>query len=612
MSGFFGIVRTDGKPVEREVLEGICESLKFRGPDGSNTWVRNNLGFCYTFLETGTPRQAGAQPVSLAEQFWLTGEVRLDAAKQLATELRANGEDVEGTASDAQLLLHCWRLWGESSLSRISGDFSFIMWDAKTESLFCARDFAGARPFYYARGTGVFCFSNTLQVLRMVPEVSSDLDDFFVRDFLLDGMSKDPERTVWKHMRRLPPGFRLRLSGGLTDVRRFLQLPIEEPLRLRRPEEYLERFRELLEDAVEDRLPQGRTSLYLSGGLDSASVCAMAARVARRQGRFDQLKAFTISWRPLLDDPEPEFATVTARHLGIAQEILEDPSIQPDDPSLPCVTPEPTGELFFGRACRLSRRIASFSRVVLSGDGGDNVLDGQAWPYLNYLWARGDWATLVREFGSYFTAHGRIPPLRGGFRTRIQGWFRPRDPADGAPAWLNEDFARRLRTEPEKAVDMNESLPEHPVHPHAYRGLHSGYWASVLEEEDAGWAGLNLETRAPFLDLRLLRLLFQLPQVPWCMNKELTRRAMSGLLPVEILKRPKAPLAGDPLEASQQKCAWQPKIEKNPPKVVREYVEWGSWLATLDKCKGSVSWKHLNPSSLAHWLKAIENGTGIQ
>jgi len=152
----------------------------------------------------------------------------------------------------------------------------------------------------------------------------------------------------------------------------------------------------------------------------------------------------------------------------------------------------------------------------------------------------------------------------------------------------------------------------HPVHPQAYYGLHSGYWGSVLEEQDEAWTQIPLESRAPFLDLRLLQFLFRLPPVPWCMRKELTRQAMRGLLPVEIVERKKTPLVSDPLLVCQQKDGWHPQLPKNPPKSLEEFVEWRSWLATLENSKGLLSWENLYPLALAYWLKAIENARGIQ
>lgn len=606
MSGFFGILRTDGAAIDRELLDRVARSLEFRGLDGTTSWNKQNAGCCFTFLETATLRQARVQPVTLDQLTWAIGEVRLDARRDLIAELQQKGRQVEENATDQELLLHAWSLWGEGALPRILGDFSFGIWDARSRSLTCARDFAGARPFYYAQGPGVFCFSNTLQVLPRVPGISSELDPLFLHDFLLDGQCRDAERTTWRSVRRLPPGHCLQLANGKLGVRRFLQLPVEEPLRFQRPEEYLENFRELLAQAVTARLPQGKASLYLSGGLDSASVCALAARVSSRE-----LKAFTVSWRPLMDDPEPEFATQTARHLGLAHEIVEEAEFSPPSGGLEA-PPEPSAEHLLGPNDCFYRWVAAHARVVLSGDGGDNVLDGQSWPYLKYLWSRGDWLEIARSFGAYSVGHGKFPALHGGFRARLRGWFRLHEEHEQSPAWLNPEFASLAQKEWEARPGPGESLPEHPLHPQAYRGLHSGFWGGVLEEEDAGWTRVLLETRAPFLDVRLLKFLLRLPPVPWCIHKELTRQAMRPLLPVEILTRPKTPLVEDPLQVCQQKAAWTPAIPKIPPKEVSVFVEWNPWLATLENSKGLLTWENLYPLALAYWFKAIENSGGIQ
>ncbi len=612
MSGFFGMLRTDGVPAEEPFLEHVARQLKFRGPDGSHTWVKDEAGASFAFLNTGTPHQARKQPVRIGEGNWLIGEVRLDARRELAVKLQESGQAATEEASDEELLLHCWNAWGESTPAKILGDFSFGVWDAGSQSLCCARDFVGARPLFYAWHAGVFSFSNTLDVLRRVPGISANLDECFVRDFLLTGLSSHSERTVWRDIRRLPPGHRLILSGGEIQVKRFLQLPIEEPLHLKQPGEYLEMYRELLQQAVADRLPEGKAALYLSGGLDSSSVCAAAARATSSLGTSGKLKAFTISWNPLFEDPEPRFAQISARHLGLSHEILEENTIVPFDAMGAENTPEPTSELFFDRACRMYQRIAGYAPVVLSGDGGDDVLAGQSWPYLQFLWKRGEWGEVTRSFGEYFGAHQRFPPLGAGVRSNLRRWFGGAPAAEKNPSWLNEEFFRRSRAQSPAGGTTPESLPGHPLHPQAYAALHSGYWASVLENEDTGWTRVHLESRAPLLDLRMLRYLLRLPPVPWCMHKELTRRAMSPWLPMEICNRPKTPLVQDPLKARQQQTGWQPSLAINPPERVHEFVNWGNWMTTLEKSKGSLTWEILCPLSFSLWLKGIENDGGIQ
>ena len=611
MSGFFGILRTDGAAVGPRLLEQIAQRLQLRGPDGDQTWVKDGLGTSFAYLETGTRHQSRTQPVLLGDRYTLLGEVRLDARKQLIGELLEIQQPVTKEASDQELLLLAWSVWGEGTLVKLVGDFSFALWDASRQSLFCARDFAGARPFFYAWRDGVFCFSNTLNIMRRAPGVSGGLDDSFVRDFLVDGLCSDPRRTVWRDVRRLPAGHRLVLSGGKIRVQRFLNLPIEEPLQFKRAGEYLENYRELMELAVRDRLPAGKVSLYLSGGLDSGSICATASQIAREGGNSPALKAFTISWRPLFDDPEPQFARLTARHLGLAHEIFEENSIRPDE-ARAAISPEPSAEFFLDREERFYRMISQHARVILSGDGGDDVLSGQSWPYLKYLYGRGEWGEIFGNFAGYFGTHGRFPPLRGGFRNRIRGWLGAKDAPKPLPSWLNDGFAERTQSESEERLEERFPLGDHPLHPKAYRALHTGYWASVHGNEDAGCTGVNLETRAPLLDLRILRFLLRLPPVPWCVNKELSRQAMNAALPAKILKRPKAPLLEDPLEACWQRGGWRPEPGNNPPKIIHEFVKWERWLATLESSKDYFYYQYLYLVSFSLWLKFIEKEGGIQ
>jgi len=607
VSGFFAILRQDGQAFADQWLQKISAELATRGPDGCNLWQRDNISACFAFMRTGPAPQARQQPVSLLDRFYLWGDLRLDARDDLHQQL--SGKNCPPDTTSEELLLQAWAKWGPACLQRIIGDFSFALWDAAEKTCWCVRDFVGARPFYYAHTSGVFCFTNTLPLLRRVPEVSGEFDEIFLGDFLTHGWNVDRERTVYRDIRRLPAGHLLKLSNDSLTVERFRKLPIEQPLRLNRPEEYTEAYLGLLTAAVNDRLPQDAVSLFLSGGLDSASVCAVASQIAATRSQKDKLKAFTISWHPFFDDPEPAFAKLSAQHLGLAQEVLQDQRLQPFEgaQSEPC-TPEPSDEIFFARDRRFSRRVAAHANVVLSGDGGDDVLIGQAWPYLTYLWRNRKWQNFARDFGGYLWAHQTIPPLRGGFRTRIARWLKHDDPFDGYPSWLNPAFEHRAKLRQRWLDFANPGQnTEHPVHPLAYRLLHDGLWAIVLEIEDAGWNRVTLESRAPMLDLRILQFLLRLPAVPWCMDKELVRQTMKGLLPMEVLSRPKTPLLQDPVLHCCNKNDWLADLPKQAPREIESFVNWSKWCETFHHRKGSLNSVILRPISVLHWLKAVEN-----
>jgi asparagine synthase (glutamine-hydrolysing) len=610
VSGYFGLLRLDGAPIEERLLESIADSISFRGPDGRSVWKQNNVGGCFTWMKTGPVPQSTQQPVIWRNRYFLWGDVRLDARQEVSQQLGdKNPAEVQGLTSE-ELLLRAWETWGPSCLERVIGEFSFGLWDAEEEVFWCARDFVGVRPFYYSHGNKIFCFSNTLPILRMVPEVSRELDETFVGDFLIEGWNADAFRTVYRDIRRLPAGHLLKLTKKSFEVRRFRTLPIEEPLRFRQPQEYVEAYRELLKVCVNDRLPGGPTALYLSGGLDSATICATAAGIAETRGQKDKLKAFTLSWNPFFEDEEPQFAQLTAQHLGIAHKVLQEEKLKPfeEAESEERIAPEPNQEFFFAREQRNSQMIADYSNVVLSGDGGDDVLTGQAWPYLTHLLKNRDWKDFFQDFGGYFWTHKRIPPLRAGFRTKLRKFVTKADQYEGYPDWLNPQFENKANLR-QRWLEFRQPAKKakHPLHPEAYQGLHDGFWASVLETEDAGWNDVRLETRGPLLDLRVLRFLLRLPPVPWCVKKELSRQAMQGLLPGTILERPKSPLLFDPIQDHSEKADWINDFPKSPSGQIEVFVNWGKWCETLYHSKGSLRWIILRPVILFHWLNAVEN-----
>jgi len=612
MSGFAGIVCADGGTPDAKLLERMADRLAFRGPDATQVWTRPGAGFCFTFLRTGPSPQATSQPCTLDGRVWLLGDVRLDGRDDLRRELEQFGERTENSATDEELILRAWRLWGEEGLAKLLGDFSFALWDESAHQLRCVRDLLGVRPLYYAISGDDVCFSNTLDVLRLVPGLSGMLDPEFIADFLLAESSSDAARTAFRDIRRLPAGHELRYAGREPRLRRYAALPIEEPLSLMQENEYVERFQGLLKQAVRERLPREPSAIFLSGGLDSTSVAAVACAIAGQDGG-NGLRAYTIDCRTMFEDEEGSLAELVAQHLGMDIEILSGASCLPYqgwDDSLARM-PEPCHDpfLFLGR--RQCRQVQSRARVALSGYGGDDILTGQAWPYLVYLFRRRDFKPIVKTFGSYVLRRGRIPPLRGGFRARLRRWLGPKDPLTEFPRWLEPRFVERsnLRDRWRELQEPPQSC--HPLHPVAHAGLSSDFWAGVFESEDAACTGVPVDLRAPLLDQRLIRFLLRVPPVPWCMEKALLREAMRGMLPERVRRRPKVPVLGDSIRYFIDSKKWSAVPIPEPAAAVLEYVDWKRLGATLETAVGSSLWAGLRPVSLSYWLKGIVNDERI-
>jgi asparagine synthase (glutamine-hydrolysing) len=607
VSGFAGIISLDGAPPDTRLLERMAQTLAFRGPDGTHITTKPGAGFCFTFLRTGPAPQCPSQPCSLDGKVWLLGDVRLDGRDDLRRKLEQHGETISANASDEELVLRTWRLWSEGGIAGLTGDYAFALWDVEARRLLCWRDLIGARPFFYAHIGDWLYFSNTLDTVRCAPAVSRELDHHFIGDFLLQGFCSYPDRTAFQGISRLPAGHALRFSNAGLGVHLFTSLPIEDPLWLR-DEEYVEQFRDLLKQAVRERLPHAPVAVLMSGGLDSTSVAAIATKIAKECGSHTSLRAHTVDYRPLFDDEEGYYASLAAEHLGMPIEILRGASCIPYEgwsDSKPRM-PEPCHEPFLLLSNRQYERVRADASVALTGCGGDDVLTGQAWPYLVYLLRRLRFGKICKVFGGYVLKHGRIPPLRTGFRARLQRLMGRSEPTSEYPSWLTPTFQKQQHLS-ERWLELQQARKNtHPLHPIGHSGLSSGFWPSVLESDDAAWIDAAVETRAPLLDQRVLRCLLRLPPVPWCMHKELLRQTMRGLLPERIRTRPKVPLLGDPLRIHAESGGWSPLGLAEPASKMRMFVDWEQLSANLVGARSSDLWSDLRPVSLDYWLKAVE------
>jgi asparagine synthase (glutamine-hydrolysing) len=612
VSGFAGIVSLDGAPPDTRLLERMAERLAFRGPDGTHITTKPGAGFCFTFLRTGPAPQCPSQPCSLDGRVWLLGDVRLDGRDDLRRKLAQHGDEIAAGVTDEELVLRAWQRWREDAFSELIGDYSVGLWDAEARQLCCARDLMGARPFFYAQAGNRLYFSNTLNAVRCAPEISSVLDDHFIGDFLLQGSCADNGRTAFREIARLPAGHLLKYSNGELRIKRNTWLQLEEPLWLSRSEEYIEQFFSLLKQAVLDRLPDGGVAVLLSGGLDSTCIASMATRCMKEKPGSLSLRAYTFDCQPLFDDKEGILATRAASHLGIPIQVCYQSEWLPfagfEDSQ---IMPEPSGEPYLALQREQNRRIALHARVVLTGYGGDGVLTGQAWPYLVYLLRARRWLRAAKDFGTYSLKHGRIPPLRAGFRATINRWVRRPDPMAGYPQWLAPKFEYdlvlrdrwlRLQQAPQKL---------HPFYPDAYETLGGGYWPGILESEEPAWHGTHVQSRSPLLDVRIQRFLLRVPPVPMCIDKELLRRAMDGMLPDEIRFRPKTPLAGDPVAQQLKNGSWAPRLGM-PAQSTRQFVDWPRFTASLQNSPISYQSSELRAISLQYWLKGVEKEHGFQ
>jgi asparagine synthase (glutamine-hydrolysing) len=603
MSGITGIFHRTGVPVEGQQLQAMTSFMAYRGPDGMDTFAADGIGLGQTMLRTTEVFPPDRQPASLGA-LWITADVRLDCRTELAEKLtKTNNGYVVSGVSDAMLILHAYAVWGRDCVDHLRGDFSFGIWDTAAKVLFCARDHLGIKPFYYADLGKVFLFSNTLNCLRQHPQVTAELNEAAIGDFLLFGLNYNKSTTTFRDIQRLPPGHLLVVSKDKLEIKSYWQPPTEGRIRYARADEYLERFAELLRSAVEDRLRTDSIGMFLSGGLDSGAIAVTAKEIAISHGGLPILNSYTMGYDSLIPDDERVYARKVARHLDIPNRYIPLDQVQLFEnwEHARYRFPEPNADPLSSGGFDGFDTIAADCRVALFGEGPDNLMYFQMWPYIKELRRTRQWGRLITETAWFLWV--RPLPWRGAAQ-RIQSAFAKATRNTGIPHWIAPEFAKRARLE-ERWVECNKlSFPDKPhlVRPKGHASMLLPQWTNMFEVNDPGVTHALVEVRYPFVDLRLVEYLLAIPMFPWAYKKRLSRKLLAGKLPHEVLLRPKTPLSGDPAVAKFRLSAIEWTKRSKLDGRVREFVAPSS----LDNVRVAIRSEEFRPFCLNLWLKGMD------
>ena len=487
----------------------------------------------------------------LGDRLWLLGEVRLDGPAELRRRLASAGVADADTAGQARLCLLAYERWGESCLDVVFGDFAFVVWDEHRQSLFAARDRLGKRPLFHGRDKSTGVVGNSLDWVVAAAAPSRAVDEYWIADFLTQGCSREMHRTAYRDIRRVASGHCLRWSAEGDVDRRYWRLDVAEPLYLPRREDYLVRFRESVAQAVADRTsPAGDVGISMSGGLDSTTLAAIAARQA---GDPHRVSAVCVHLEAQPDLQEDAFASMAARHLGIDLRVVpyDELSYDPAWQSRGIRPAEPLHGIVNAHHVRtVNDSMAARCAVWFEGEGPDNALAFDRDPYLSWLVGRGDWWRLAGTLVSYAMVKGSggwLETLRRHRGRPAAAAPAPAAEQDPVPRWLAPGFRERLRLQ-QRIDDLGDGGDgSHPWHPQAFRSFTSPVWQRHFADYAFEEALSPLQWQHPFFDLRVLQFLLAVPPIPWAWKKTLLREAMRGWLPDPVLRRPKTGVGTAPV-----------------------------------------------------------------
>jgi asparagine synthase (glutamine-hydrolysing) len=354
---------------ELGLVHRMCDVIRHRGPDDEGIHVEPGVGLGMRRLSI-IDLSTGQQPIHNEDRsIWLVFNGEIYNYRELRAELQAEGHAFY-TSSDTEVIVHAYEHWGEAAFGRLRGMFGIALWDRPRRTLLLVRDRAGIKPLHYTERNGRLYFASEIKSLIAAGAVEREID-LEALDHYLSFLYAPRDRSLFRNVRKLPPGHLLRWRDGRANISKYWEIGAAEPFE-GTAEEAAASLRQVLADAVRSHMvsdvPLGA---FLSGGVDSSVVVGLMAEASSQP-----VQTFSIGF----DEPqydELEHARTVARHFGTDHHEFV---VRPDGLSILDRLVEHFDEPFADSSAIPTWYVSEVARrhvtVVLSGDGGDELFGG--------------------------------------------------------------------------------------------------------------------------------------------------------------------------------------------------------------------------------------------
>ncbi len=498
MCGIAGILERDGAPASQVRLTAMCDALRHRGPDGEGQVVDGPLGLGHRRLAIIDLSSLGRQPMVTADgRYTLTFNGEIYNFQELRAELAARGRSFV-SRSDSEVLLQAFATWGVDALVRFNGMFAFAIWDRETRTLTLARDRFGVKPLYYAQVGSTFLFASEVKGLLAHGALAAAMDIAGLTEYL-NFQNFFTDRTLFRDVKLLPQGCYMQVregSGSAVPVR-YWDYRFQEPEGVVDDDACLDELDFLFQQAVSRQLISDvDVGAYLSGGIDSGSIAALAAK------QMPYIRTFTVGFdlnsasgvelgfdeRSAAEYMSYLFKTEHYEMVlkaGDMERIMSPLARHLEEPRVGQCYPN-----FY--AAKLAGK---FVKVALSGAGGDEMFGGYPWRYYRAV-VNDDFDHYIEKYFAFWqrlVPQKVLPSLMAPVSAEAAG-------VDALAIFRGvfHEHADRL-TRPEDYVN-------HSLYFEATTFLNG-----LLVVEDKMSMAHSLETRVPFLDNDLVDFAMRLP-----------------------------------------------------------------------------------------------------
>lgn len=561
MSAIAGIYGFNGTPIHMEHGKLLMGELEHFPANQSATWNKERVMLgCHAQWITKQSTHEILPAYDPLRGLAITADAIIDNREELMEQLQVP-RNLRSAMTDSEVLLLGYERWSEQMPERLVGDFAFVIWDERKQTLFGARDFSGARTLYYHRNEEFFSFCTVINPLLFLPYIHKELNDLWLAEFLaISGVFEPPDvsTSIYKHIEQLPPSHTITIKNDRVSITRYHSLSNVAPLKLASTQEYVEGFQEVFNKAVTARL--GRTNqnvgAHLSGGLDSGSVASFAARALHKDSRTLHTFSYVpedgfVDWTPKrrLADERP-LIRQTVQYVGNIQENYLNfngrSSFSEIDDWLNIME---SPYKFFDNSFWLRGIYEQAQQrgigILLNGARGNYSISwGSAIDYYSKLIKNLNWLLLTKEVHQYSRNVGvgrkRIYSMIGRKVFPLIERINPSPSFAKIPQLIHTDFAKRTgiydKLSDPKFIGIG-STADVPADPLEARRQH---FDRVNIWNITGTSGCKLSLRYsvwshdPTNDLRVIRFCMSAPMEQFVQNgldRALIRRSTQGFLP---------------------------------------------------------------------------------
>jgi asparagine synthase (glutamine-hydrolysing) len=549
MCGIAGILQFDVEAtVSPATVERMCEVIRHRGPDDQGIYCHGPVGLGARRLSI-IDLNSGHQPLSNEDgQIWVALNGEVYNFGELRYRLEGQGHHFK-TRTDTEVLVHLYEQHGLNFVRHLRGMYAFALWDARAHRLILGRDRLGKKPLYYWQDNGRLAFGSELKCLAQIPGWNPAVNLEALNRYISLRYVPDPD-TIVSGVHKLPPAHVLIAEHNRLILSRYWELPSPEEDTRISEEECCQQIRELLSEAVRLRLvsdvPLGA---LLSGGMDSSSVVGLMSRMTARP-----VKTFSIGFREKAFS-ELDYARTVAKHFGAEHhELVVDPNAVQLAYQVLAYFDEPFGDASAIPTYLISQLAREHVTVVLSGDGGDEIFAGyerypearrqQVFDYLPRPLRRRVLLPLSvalpqRAYGKNYLRH---IAAKNGMERYLDSALMPLAVKEQL---VSPEFRSQVSTLDCSDV-LRRAIPKgngrHLVDRLLYLDTVTELPGDIMTKVDRMSMAHSLEVRSPLLDHVFVEYVARLPlryKLRRGLTKYIFKRAFAGMLPAEILRRPK-------------------------------------------------------------------------